>query len=110
MLDQMLHRAGLRMRPAIVSNSFQLMEIFCAEGGGIFFQLEIGARRPQIRKALTAIPLADRGAVGRLVIATRRGRPPTVAAAAFVEALKDELAQPAPPGRMSGAKRAPLRA
>lgn len=110
MLDQMLHRAGLRIAPAVVSNSFQLMEIFCGEGGGIFFQLEIGARRPQIRGTLTAIPVADRGAVGRLVIATRRGRPPTVAAAAFLEALKVELAAPAARSRASGAKTAPLRA
>lgn len=95
MLDQMLHRANLKMTPAIVSNSFQLMEMFCLDGEGLFFQLEIGARRAPIRRSLVAVPLQDRGAVGRLVIATRRGRPPTVAAAGFLEALKEELLAPA---------------
>ncbi len=91
MLDRMLHRANLRIAPAIVSNSFQLMESYCLEGQGIFFQLELGARRKQIRSSLTAIPLMDKGAVGRLVIVTRRGRPPTVLGAAFLEALIADL-------------------
>lgn len=91
LIDQILHRANLKATPAIVSNSFQLMEIFCANGRGIFFQLEIAARRQQIRQAMTAIPIADRGATGRLIVATRRGRAPTVPAAAFLETLKAAL-------------------
>jgi DNA-binding transcriptional LysR family regulator len=91
MLDQMLHRANLRITPAIVSNSFQVMESFCLEGQGIFFQIEIGARRQPIRRAMTAIPIMDRGAIAKLVIATRRGRTPTVPTAAFLEALKAEV-------------------
>ena len=91
MLERMLQQANLRITPAIVSNSFQFMEIFGLGGSGVYFQLALGAKRKLIRGTHVALPLMERAAVGRLVLATRRDRTPTVAAAAFLETLKMEL-------------------
>jgi DNA-binding transcriptional LysR family regulator len=84
LLDLMLHRAGFRGTPALVSNSFELLGTWCRMGGGICFQIGIGAPRGH---GLVALPLLETGAVGRLMIAARRGRTLSTQVASFADGL-----------------------
>jgi DNA-binding transcriptional LysR family regulator len=84
LLEEMLRRAGFRGAPALVSDSFELLAAWCRAGRGICFQIGIGA---QPGNGLTAVPLAEAGSAGKLMLVARRGHKLAPPAAAFAESL-----------------------
>jgi len=92
LIEQVLAQASFELDPRLVSNSVETMKAFVRINRGVCFQF----RRPG--KALVppgdmiAVPLIDAPLrEARLYLAIRRGRVLPVAAAAFVEVLKNAL-------------------
>lgn len=90
LIEQLLAEASFDLDPRIVSNSFETMRVFARINGGIYFQF----RKPGIGSSqsgdMVAVPLVDAPLLqAKLFLATRRGRVLPIAAAAFVERLKE---------------------
>ena len=96
LLDLMLHRAGFRGTPVLVSDSFELLAAWCREGRGLCFQIGVGAPRGH---GLVSVPLRDAGAAGQLMLAARRGRALSTQAATFIDDLSSLLREQPPEKR-----------
>ena len=90
-VDGMLRRNDLRVVPALVSNSFELMEAYCLRRNAVFFQLAVAATRTELSSTLFAIPVSDKNLSGVLALCVHRGRQLNVAASAFVERARETM-------------------
>lgn len=90
-LDDLFSRLSVNnVTPALVANSMEALKGFVRHSDGIAFQLAIGVSRDEKLKELKAIPLSD-AADSMIVVASRKGRVLSHAAAAFLELLKSAL-------------------
>jgi len=92
LIEQVLAQASFDLDPRLVSNSVETMKAFARMNSGVCFQF----RRPGkavIRPGdMIALPLVDPPLLqAKLILATRRGRVLPIAAATFVEQLKNVL-------------------
>jgi DNA-binding transcriptional LysR family regulator len=87
LLDAASEAASVALRPAATSNAIAVLQAIAAQSNAVCFQIE-GGPPP---KGIVALPLADRGLRGRLVLGVARNRSLPVAAAVFLEKLKAEL-------------------
>jgi DNA-binding transcriptional LysR family regulator len=90
LIEQVLAEASFELDPQLVSNSFETMRAFARMNHGIYFQFRRPGRGPIPSGEMVAVPLID-GPLkqAKLFLATRRGRVLPIAAAAFVEGLKE---------------------
>jgi len=85
-IDAALRRAAIRLAPALVSNSVETIKTFARTRAGVCFSFHIG-NQPDA-SGMVAIRLSDPLLKDtRLVLASRRGRVLSIAAAAFAEEL-----------------------
>jgi len=92
LLDEYLHKTGLRLQPQIVSNSFDVLTKFITMTQGVCFQIRPGSQAEAIDGNLVAIPIAELKKYQRvMVLGSLKGRALPVAAALFSEMLKKEL-------------------
>lgn len=90
LIEQLLAEASFDLDPQVVSNSFETMRAFARFNQGIYFQFRAPGRGPIRSGDMVAVPLVDASLLqARLFLATRRGRVLPIAAAAFVERLKE---------------------
>lgn len=92
LLDAALAAAGLRLTPALVTNSIDLLRRFAVEGGGITFlpRLMVAGEVPD--PAVAVVPLEDPPMASSYVeILTLRGRTMPLAAEQFVGYLARRL-------------------
>jgi len=76
----------------VVSNSFETMRAFARMNRGIYFQFQKLSKSPMPSGDMIAVPVVDAPLLqAKLFLATRRGRVLPIAAAAFVERLRDYL-------------------
>ncbi len=88
LIEAQAQRAGVELRPALQSESFELMARFAQDAGGLFFQIAAGVRAEVQRGALVAIALKDPPLqAARLVLLARRGRTLSVAASRFSQTV-----------------------
>jgi len=97
LLDAVMARSRIVMRPMIEASTVQLLKEFTRQTGAISFQFEIGTLQEKRRGELVSIPLVD-AALGRseLVLAVREGRRLPSATLSFVELLVGRLAEITP--------------
>ncbi|WP_066266196.1 LysR family transcriptional regulator [Hydrogenophaga palleronii] len=97
LLDAVMARSRIAMRPMIEASTVQLLKEFTRQTGAISFQFEIGTLQEKRRGELVSIPLVD-AALGRseLVLAVREGRRLPSATLSFVELLVGRLAEITP--------------
>ncbi|MGV3727107.1 LysR family transcriptional regulator [Hydrogenophaga sp.] len=97
LLDAVMARSRIVMRPLIEASTVQLLKEFTRQTGAISFQFEIGTLQEKRRGELVSIPLVD-AALGRseLVLAVREGRRLPSATLSFVELLVGRLAEITP--------------
>ncbi|MGQ2921524.1 MAG: LysR family transcriptional regulator [Hydrogenophaga sp.] len=97
LLDAVMARSRIAMRPMIEASTVQLLKEFTRQTGAISFQFEIGTLQEERRGELVSIPLVD-AALGRseLVLAVREGRRLPSATLSFVELLVGRLAEITP--------------
>lgn len=91
LLDELAARQSLALTPSLVANSMEALKAFVRHSNGVAFQLASGLTRNVRLREVCAIPLADPAVSSKLVIATRKGRLLSQAAAAFLEHLKATL-------------------
>ena len=92
LIEQVLATASYVLEPRVVSNSVELMQAFAAMNRGVCFQFQRPGKSPMARGNMVALPLVDPPLMqAKLMLATRRGRVLPVAAAAFVEQLRQTL-------------------
>ncbi len=93
LLDRAAERIGLRLAPALESNSLDLLRLMSREGTALSFSLGINLRPTLADDGLVAVPM-DPGQVpaGLVVAGHLRGRALPVAAARFLELVVRELA------------------
>ena len=90
LIEQVLAEASFDLDPHIVSNSFETMSTFARENRGIYFQFRKPGKGPFRSGDMVAVPLIDAPLLqAKLFLATRRGRVLPIAAATFVERLRD---------------------
>jgi DNA-binding transcriptional LysR family regulator len=90
LIEQLLAEASFDLDPQIVSNSFETMRAFARINGGVYFQFHKPGVGPFQSGDMVAVPLVDAPlSQAKLFLATRRGRVLPIAAAAFVERLKE---------------------
>ncbi len=92
---RLLERAAARLshalRPACVSNAFEFLMAYAAEGEALTFQLSVGAPEG-LRRGLVSRPLDRRDVPeGALVACQLRGRTLPVASARFLDQLARDL-------------------
>ena len=93
LIERVLAQASFDLEPRLVSNSVETMKAFARMNGGICFQFRRPGRGPVPPADMIALPLVDPPLLeARLILATRRGRVLPIAAARFVELLRDLLA------------------
>ncbi len=92
-LDEIAARTGITLRPAVESNSLELLRLMSQNRQAISFCLPVN-RRPDLQAAgLVALPLHTRGVPsGVLVAGHLKGRTLPVAAARFLETAHKQLA------------------
>lgn len=97
LLDAVMARSRIAMRPMIEASTVQLLKEFTRQTGAISFQFEIGTLQEKRSGELVSIPLVD-AALGRseLVLAVREGRRLPSATLSFVELLVGRLAEITP--------------
>jgi DNA-binding transcriptional LysR family regulator len=97
LLDAVMARSRITLRPMIEASTVQLLKEFTRQTGAISFQFEIGTLQEARRGELVSIPLVD-AALGRseLVLAVREGRRLPSATLSFVELLVSRLAEITP--------------
>ncbi len=91
-LDAAAEKVGIRLTPALESNSLDLLRLMSQDSEALSFSLAINLRPDLERDRLRAVPL-ERGNMrpGTLVAGHLRGRALPVAAARFLEAVAREL-------------------
>jgi len=93
LIEQVLAQASFELEPRLVSNSVETMKAFALMNRGICFQFRRPGKAPIPPGDMIALPLVDPPLLeATLLLATRRGRVLSVAAAAFVELLRTALA------------------
>ncbi|WP_234264994.1 LysR family transcriptional regulator [Hydrogenophaga sp. NFH-34] len=97
LLDAVMDRSRLSMRPLIEASTVQLLKEFTRQTGAISFQFQIGTLQEVRRGELVSIPLTD-SALGRseLVLAVRDSRRLPIAVLSFIELLVSRLAELTP--------------
>lgn len=97
LLDAVLARARLPMRPLIEASTVQLLKEFTRQTGAISFQFQIGTLQDARRGELVSIPLVDPALSGsELVLAVRDSRRLPIATLSFLELLVSRLAEITP--------------
>jgi DNA-binding transcriptional LysR family regulator len=91
MVERAFRRGQLRIVPALISNSFGLMESYCRRTLAVSFQIRVAAQRPELKNHLVAIPLQERDLKADLGICIRRGRRLPIAAETFVEIARQHF-------------------
>jgi DNA-binding transcriptional LysR family regulator len=90
LIEHALAEASFDLDPRLVSNSFEIMRAFARLNRGLYLQFRKPAKGPIPSGDMVAVPLIDAPLLqARLFLATRRGRVLPIAAAAFVEWLKE---------------------
>jgi DNA-binding transcriptional LysR family regulator len=93
LIEQVLTTASYALEPRVVSNSVELMQAFAAMNLGVCFQFRKPGRSLMASGNMVALPLSDPPLMqAKLMLATRRDRVLPVAAAAFVEQLRQSFA------------------
>jgi len=97
LLDAVMARSRLTLRPMVEASTVQLLKEFTRQTGAISFQFQIGTLQEARRGELVSIPLSD-PALGRseLVLAVREARRQPIATMSFVELLVARLAELTP--------------
>ncbi len=94
LLDAMAERVGVRLVPALESNSLDMLRLMSRESEALSFALEINLRPSLAEDGLVAVPIVQPGlAPGMLVAGHLRGRALPVAAARFLETVVKALAR-----------------
>lgn len=92
LLEEYLHKTGLKLQPQLVSNSFDAQTRFIRMTQGVCLQIRPGSQVEQMDGDLVAIPIKELKKYQRvMVLGSLRGRALPVAAALFSEILKKEL-------------------
>jgi len=92
LIEQALAGVSFDLDPQVVSNSFETMRAFARMNRGIYFQFRKPGKGPMPSGDMVAVPVVDAPLLqAKLFLATRRGRVLPIAAAAFVERLRDYL-------------------
>lgn len=93
LIEQVLATASYKLEPRVVSNSVELMQAFAAMNRGVCFQFRKPGKSPISSGNMVALPLVDPPLMqAKLTLAIRRDRVLPVAAAAFVEQLRQSFA------------------
>jgi DNA-binding transcriptional LysR family regulator len=93
LIEQVLANASFDLEPRLVSNSVEAMKAFAQLSRGVCFQFRQPGKAAIPPGDMIALPLIDPPLLqAKLFLATRRGRVLPIAAATFVEQLKDTLA------------------
>lgn len=88
LLDEFLAERAMSLRPALESNSFELMREFVHRSDAVCFQIGIGAPAEGTGQGHRAVPIAEPGLPRRkLVVGVLRDRVLPVAAAVFLERI-----------------------
>jgi DNA-binding transcriptional LysR family regulator len=92
LIEQVLANASFDLDPRLVSNSVETMKAFAHMNRGVCFQFRSPGKALIPPGDMIALPLVDPPLLqARLLLATRRSRVLPVAAAAFVEQMKNAL-------------------
>jgi DNA-binding transcriptional LysR family regulator len=106
MLEAALAAEGLRMAPALETNSIELLRRFCLGGDGITFLTRLMVAGEVPDRALAIIPVEDSAmAQSHVEVLTQRGRVLPLAADAFVGQLLRCLKTLLPPAPTTRARR-----
>jgi DNA-binding transcriptional LysR family regulator len=93
LIEQVLAQASFDLDPRLVSNSVETMKAFARMNRGICFQFRKPGKARIAPGDMIAVPLIDPALLqAKLFLATRRGRVLPIAAASFVEVVKNALA------------------
>lgn len=93
LIEAIAARNRLQLSVMLEASTVETLKGFVRQTDGICFQFHAGTLRETSQGTLTAVPLSDPElALGRLVLAARRGRALPPAAAAFAEHLKGAMA------------------
>jgi DNA-binding transcriptional LysR family regulator len=93
LIEQVLAQASFDLDPRLVSNSVETMKAFAHMNRGVCFQFRKPGKALIPPGDMIALPLVDPQLLqATLILATRRGRVLPIAAAGFVELLRDALA------------------
>jgi len=93
LIEQALARASFDLEPRLISNSVETMRVFARMNRGVCFQFRRPGKALLPSSGMIAVPLIDPALLqAKLILATRRGRVLPIAAARFVELLRDALA------------------
>lgn len=97
LLDSVMERSRLSIRPLIEASTVQLLKEFTRQTGAISFQFQIGTMQEVRRGELVSIPVVD-PALGRseLVLAVRDSRRLPIATLSFIELLVGRLSELTP--------------
>jgi DNA-binding transcriptional LysR family regulator len=90
LIEQVLANASFDLDPRLISNSVEAMKAFARMNRGVCFQFRSPGKALIPPGDMIALPLVDPPLLqARLLLATRRSRVLPVAAAAFVEQMKN---------------------
>jgi DNA-binding transcriptional LysR family regulator len=93
LIERVLAQASFDLDPRLVSNSVEAMKAFARMNRGVCFQFRKPGKSVIAPGDMIAIPLMEPPFLqAKLVLATRRGRVLSIAAAAFVDLLMSVLA------------------
>jgi DNA-binding transcriptional LysR family regulator len=93
LIERVLARASFDLDPRLVSNSVEAMKAFARMNRGVCFQFRKPGKSLIAPGDMIAIPVIEPPFLqAKLVLATRRGRVLSIAAAAFVDHLMSQLA------------------
>ncbi len=92
LIEQVLAQASFELEPRLVSNSVETMKAFARLNHGVCFQFRRPGKALIAPDDMVALPLIDpQLSQARLILATRRGRVLPIAAATFVEVVRNAL-------------------
>jgi DNA-binding transcriptional LysR family regulator len=87
-LDRLLHKSSLDLRPFATSTSLEFMRAIARLGAGIAFQTPVGLERELAEGSLRFVPLVEPGLEPpKLTVSVSTARPPGFAAATAAEAI-----------------------
>ena len=90
LIEQALSESSFDLDPRLEANSFELMRVFARLNRGLYLQFRKPGAQAIPSGDMLAVPLVDAPLLqAKLFLATRRGRVLPIAAAAFVEWLKE---------------------
>jgi DNA-binding transcriptional LysR family regulator len=93
LIEQALAQASFDLEPRLVSNSVETMKAFARINHGVCFQFRRPGKTLIPPGDMIALPLIDPPLLqAKLILATRRGRVLPIAAASFVELLRQVMA------------------